>query len=475
MQPSAGVTVPMIPTPVRAARAPAAFLVAALALAALLALPAAALRAQAPPRPAAPAARGASPAAASLAADTAAVRAAVDRVAPAMIEIRHDLHQHPELGNREVRTAGIVADRLRALGLEVRTGIAHTGVVGVLRGGRPGMVVAVRADMDALPVTEETDLPFKSTVRTTYNGQDVGVMHACGHDEHTAILLGVATILSGMRERLPGTVLFVFQPAEEGVPQGEDGGARMMLAEGAFRDPHPSAVFALHTMAEMPVGQVGYTAGPTMAAAVEWRAVVRGRQAHGARPELSVDPIVTASQVVLALQTIHSRNVSPFAPSVLTVGIMRGGERLNIIPGEVQLEGTLRTYDAAVQDTIERRMREVFDGITRSAGASFTLEFGSTYPVVINDRALTARTLPSLERAVGKANVRELQPATVSEDFSYFANEVPGFYFRLGSTAPGTVSGDHHSPTFRADDSAIPVGIRAMTTVVLDYLGGGAR
>jgi amidohydrolase len=458
----------MTATPVRAPRAPFAVLAAALVAAALLALPATPLRAQA--RPAAPAR-----AVAAAGADSAAVNAAVDRVAPAMIEIRHDLHQHPELGNRETRTAGIVADRLRALGIEVRTGVAHTGVLGILRGGRPGPVVAVRADMDALPVTEATDLPFKSTVRTTYNGQDVGVMHACGHDEHTAILLGVAQILSGMRERLPGTVLFVFQPAEEGVPEGEDGGARMMLAEGAFRDPHPSAVFALHTMAEMPVGQVGFTAGPAMAAAVEWRAVVHGRQAHGARPELSVDPIVTASQVVLALQTIHSRNVSPFAPSVLTVGILRGGERLNIIPGEVRLEGTLRTYDAAVQDTIERRMREVFDGITRSAGATFTLEFGSTYPVVINDRALTARMLPSLQRAVGQANVHELAPATVSEDFSYFSNEVPGFYFRLGSTAPGTVSGDHHSPTFRADDSAIPVGIRAMTTVLLDYLGGTGR
>lgn len=408
-------------------------------------------------------------------ADTAAVAAAVTRVAPAMIEIRHDLHQHPELGNREVRTAGIVAERLRALGLEVRTGIAHTGVVGVLRGGRPGPVAAVRADMDALPVTEQTDLPFRSTVRTTYGGLEVGVMHACGHDLHTAIALGVATVLSGMKDRLPGTVLFVFQPAEEGVPPGEDGGARMMLAEGAFRDPRPSAVFGLHTMAEMPVGQLGWTAGPALAAAVEWRAVVRGRQAHGARPELSIDPIVTASQIVLALQTIHSRNVSPFAPSVLTVGIFRGGDRLNIIPGEVRLEGTLRTYDPAVQDTIQRRMREIFDGITRSAGARYDLQFGSTYPVTVNDRALTARMVPSLQRAVGAVNVHEIPPATVSEDFSYFANEVPGFYFRLGSTAPGTVSGDHHSPTFRADDSAIPVGMRAMTTVVLDYLGGGAR
>jgi amidohydrolase len=336
-------------------------------------------------------------------------------------------------------------------------------------------VVAVRADMDALPVTEATDLPFKSTVRTTYNGQDVGVMHACGHDEHTAILLGVATILAGMRERLPGTVLFVFQPAEEGPPAGEDGGARMMLAEGAFRDPRPSAVFGLHTMAEMPVGQLGWTPGPALASATSWHAVIRGRQAHGARPELSVDPIVTASQVVLALQTIRSRNTSPFAPTVLTVGMLHAGERENIIPGEARLAGTVRTYDAAVLQTIERRMREVFGGVTQAAGATFALDFDEAYPVTVNDTALTARMVPSLRRAVGAANVSQIAPATVSEDFSYFANDVPGFYFRLGVLKAGTVSGDHHSPTFLADDSAIPVGIRAMTTVVLDYLGGSTR
>jgi amidohydrolase len=461
----------MTPITVRVPRALAATLVAGAALAAV-AVPA---RAQA--RPAAPsrAAAAAPRAAAQAAADTAAVNAAAARVAPAMIEIRHDLHQHPELGNREVRTSGIVADRLRALGLEVRTGIAHTGVVGVLRGGRPGPVVAVRADMDALPVTEQTDLPFKSTVRTTYEGQEVGVMHACGHDLHTAIGLGVATILAGMKGRLPGTVVFIFQPAEEGPPAGEDGGAKMMLAEGAFRDPHPSAVFGLHTMAELPVGRIGWTSGPALASATSFHAVIRGRQAHGARPELSVDPVVTAAEVVLALQTIRSRNTSPFAPTVLTVAMLHSGERENIIPAEARLGGTIRTYDPAVLQTIERRMREVFDGITKSAGATFTLDFDEAYPVTVNDPALTARTVPSLRRAAGDANVSEIPPATVSEDFSYFAAAVPGFYFRLGSTAPGTVSGDHHSPTFRADDTAIPVGIRAMTTVVLDYLGAGGR
>jgi amidohydrolase len=446
---------------------PCRALVAALVV---LAQPAAALLAQAPPRPAAPARPAVAPGA-----DTAAVRAAVERVAPALIELRHDLHQHPELGNRETRTAGIVADRLRALGLEVRTGVAHTGVLGVLRGGRPGPVVAVRADMDALPVTEATDLPFRSTVRTTYNGQDVGVMHACGHDIHTAVLLGVAAALAPLRERLPGTVLFVFQPAEEGAPAGEEGGAQLMLAEGAFRDPRPSAVFGLHTNPEFPVGTFGYTPGAALASAATFTAVIRGRQAHGARPELSVDPIVTAAQVVLALQTIRSRNVSPFAPTVLTVGILRSGERANIIPGEAWLEGTIRTYDRAVEDTVKRRMREIFDGITRAAGATFTLDIGASLPVVVNDRALTARMVPSLERVAGVANVREYPPASVSEDFSYFANDVPGFYFWLGVLKPGTTSGPLHTPTYLGDDSAVPVGIRAMTTVVLDYLGGTGR
>ena len=421
-----------------------------------------AVRAPAQARPAAPAA-----------ADTAAVRAAVDRVAPAMLELRHDLHQHPELGNRETRTAGIVAERLRALGLEVRTGVAHTGVIGVLRGGRPGPVVAVRADMDALPVTEATDLTYKSTVRTTYNGQDVGVMHACGHDIHTAVLLGVASALAPLRDRLTGTVLFVFQPAEEGAPAGEEGGAQLMLAEGAFRDPRPSAVFGLHTNPELPVGTFGYTPGAALASAATFTAVIRGRQAHGARPELSVDPIVTAAQVVLALQTIRSRNVSPFAPTVLTVGILRSGERANIIPGEARMEGTIRTYDRAVEDTVKRRMREIFEGTTRAAGATFTLEIGASLPVVVNDRALTARMVPSLVRVAGAANVRELPPASVSEDFSYFANDVPGFYFWLGVLKPGTTSGPLHTPTYLGDDGAIPVGIRAMTTAVLDYLAAG--
>ncbi|MBI4541937.1 MAG: amidohydrolase [Gemmatimonadetes bacterium] len=400
---------------------------------------------------------------------------AVERFTPAAVELRHRIHQNPELGNREFRTAELVAAHLRELGMEVRTGVAHTGVIGILRGRRPGPVVAVRADMDALPVTEDTPYPFRSTVRTTYLGQEVGVSHACGHDVHVAVGLGVASALATIRERLPGTVLFVFQPAEEGPPPGERGGARLMLEEGAFASPRPSAVFGLHASAELEVGRVGYTPGPALAAATAWRATIRGRAAHGARPELAVDPIVLASQAVMALQTIRSRILSPFVPSVLTVGIIRGGERLNIIPAEVRLEGTIRTYEAAVLDTIERRMRDILDGTTRAGGGSFTLELDRAVPVTVNDRELAARMRPTLERVLGRENVHLLPPATVAEDFAYFATEVPGFYFRLGTVRPGTVSGDHHTPTFMADDSAIPVGIRVMAILLLDYLGGGAR
>ncbi len=398
------------------------------------------------------------------------VQRQVARITP----LRHHIHQYPELSNREFETAKLVAAHLRELGLEVRTGIAHTGVVGVLKGGKPGPVVAVRADMDALPVTEDTPYPFKSTVRTTYLGQEVGVSHACGHDIHVAVQLGVASVLAALRDEIPGTVLFVFQPAEEGPPAGEDGGAKMMLAEGVFADPRPTAVFGLHAFAHMDVGRVGYVSGPMLAAATSWRAVVRGRQAHGAAPHLSVDPIVMASQAVLAFQTIRSRTLSPLTPSVLTVGIFRGGQRTNIIPSEVELAGTIRMFDDAVGDTIETRMREILDGITRAGSGSFELEFDRGYPVTVNDPALSARMRPTLERLVGRENVLDIEPTTGAEDFSYFAREVPGFFYRLGTVKPGTVSGGHHTPTFMADDASIPIGMRVMTGLLLDYLAGGS-
>jgi amidohydrolase len=401
--------------------------------------------------------------------------AAVTRVTPEITEIRHRIHQNPELGNREFETARLVATRLRSLGLQVDTGIAHTGVVALLRGGRPGPVVAVRADMDALPVTEDTPYPWKSTKRGTYLGQEVGISHACGHDVHVAVALGVAQVLAGMRADLPGSVKFIFQPAEEGVPLGERGGAQLMVEQGVLEDPRPEAIFGLHAAAALPVGVIGYRAGPTLAAADHFRATIRGRQAHGAAPELAIDPVVMAAQAVLALQTIRSRTLSPLEPSVVTVGIIRGGTRFNIIPGEVQLEGTVRTFSAEAQNTVERRMREILAGITAAGGGSYALEYQRTYPVTINDTALTRRVVPSLERVAGKDNVREMPPWMPAEDFSYFANIVPGFYFRLGSVKPGTTSGDHHTPTFQADDSAIPVGIRVMTQVVLDYLRGSGR
>lgn len=412
-------------------------------------------------------------AAAPLQAQTGAspVAAAVARVTPAITEIRHRLHQNPELGNREVQTAALIAEQLRALGLEVRTQVAHTGVIGVLRGRRPGPVVAIRADMDALPVTEETNLPWKSTVRATYLGQTVGVAHACGHDVHMAVALGVAQVLAGMRERLPGTVLFIFQPAEEGAPPGERGGAELMLAEGAFRDPAPSAVFGLHTMAELETGTVGFTVGPAMASSASWRATITGQQAHGAMPHQAVDPIVMAAQVVTTLQTIRARNLSPFTPSVVTVGVIRGGERQNIIPGEVMMMGTIRGYSAPVMDSIRRRMDQIMDGVTRAHGGSYRLAVDSALPPVVNDTALARRMLPVLARAAGPDNLVTLEPASVAEDFSYFANTVPGFFFRLGSRPRGGTSGGHHTPNFVADDASIPIGIRAMSELLLAYLG----
>jgi len=399
---------------------------------------------------------------------------AVTRLVPEITEIRHRIHQNPELGNREIETARLVAQYLRRLGFAVDTGIAHTGVVAVLRGGRAGPVVAVRADMDALPVTESTDLPFRSTKRGTYLGQDVGISHACGHDIHVAVQLGVASVLAGMKNELPGTVKFIFQPAEEGPPPGERGGARLMVEEGVLENPRPSAVFGLHAAAALPVGKLGYTAGPALAASDHFQIVVKGRQSHGATPELSVDPVVIAAQVVTALQTIRSRNLSPLEPSVVTVGIIRGGTRFNIIPGEVDLQGTVRTFSAEAQNTVERRMREILAGITAAGGGTYELEYNRNVPMTVNDIALTRRMAPTLARAAGAENVLELPPWMPAEDFSYFANVVPGFYFRLGIVKPGTTSGDHHTPTFLADDSAIPVGIRAMANVLLDYLKGSA-
>ncbi len=406
-----------------------------------------------------------------VAAQDATVDTAVDEFLDQIIEMRHQIHQYPELGNREFQTAEMIADHLRALGFdEVTMNVAHTGVVGILRGGLPGDVVAVRADMDALPVTEDTPYPFKSTVRTEYGGQEVGVMHACGHDVHTAVQLGVASVLASMRDQIPGTVKFIFQPAEEGPPPGEEGGADLMVREGVMENPRPSAVFGLHTFSEMEVGTLGYTSGPALAAVDHFKIRIIGQQAHGAQPHTGIDPVVMASQAVMALQTIRSRNLSPLEPSVVTVGILRGGTRFNIIPNEVLMEGTVRTYNPDVRDAVERRMGEILAGVTQAGGGSFELDYDRGTPATINNVALTEQMAPTLAKIVGNDNVLVIEPTMGGEDFAYFANEVPGFFYRLGSVKPGTVSGGHHTPTFAADDASIPIGMRAMSNLLLDYL-----
>jgi len=393
------------------------------------------------------------------------------RIETPIVEIRHHIHQNPELSNREEKTAALVADYLRNLGLDVKTGVAKHGVVALLKGGRPGPVVAVRADMDALPVTEQPDLPFASKVRATYQGQEVGVMHACGHDVHTAVQLGVAAVLTALKADLPGTVKFIFQPAEEGPPPGEEGGASLMVKEGALDNPRPQAIFGLHAYSEMAVGEIGYSEGPALSAADTWEVKIVGRQAHGARPELSIDPVVTAAQFALALQTIRSRSLSGHEPGVVTIGMIHGGNRHNIIPAEVTLTGTIRTFRPEMSQLAETRLRAILKGVTESAGATGeVVRYERGAPATINDAALTRESVPALERLVGKEHVTRIPPSMASEDFSFFANVVPGFFYRLGQVKPGTTTGDHHTPTFRADDASVPVGIRAMSFLVADYL-----
>src|SRR5467141_1533046 len=386
---------------------------------------------------------------------------------------RRDIHAHPELSNRETRTADLVAQHLRSLGLEVRTGVAHTGVVGVLRGGRPGPVVGLRADMDGLPVTEEVDVPCASKVRATYNGQDVGVMHACGHDTHVAMLMGVAEVLAGMRGEIPGTVKFIFQRAEEGAPAGERGGAELMIEEGALDDPKPSAIFGLHVF-PYPTGEIRYRPGGTMAAADAFRIVVRGRQTHGALPWAGIDPIVVASQIVLGLQTITSRQVDlTTAPAVVTVGAINGGIRFNIIPDSVVMLGTIRTFDTAVRNDIHARVRRTAESIAQSAGATALVVIDTTTAVTYNDPALTESILHTLREVAGASHVALAPLITAAEDFSRYQQRIPGVFFFLGITPPGTdpsKAAPNHSPRFYVDEAALPVGVRALAHVAVDYL-----
>jgi amidohydrolase len=401
----------------------------------------------------------------------------VAAVMPKVVAWRRDIHQHPELSNREFRTSKLVADHLRLLGMEVRTEVAHTGVVGLLRGGRPGPVVALRADMDALPVTELVDLPFKSTARGEYNGVEVGVMHACGHDNHVAILMGVAELLAGMREQIPGTVKFIFQPAEEGAPAGERGGASLMIEQGVLENPAPGAIFGLHVWPE-PVGTITYRSGPLMAASDRLNIVVRGKQTHGAVPWGGVDPIVLSSQIVMALQTIPSRQVDVTnTPAIVTVGLIQGGTRFNIIPDSVVMQGTVRTFDEGIRADVKLRITRTVQSIAQSAGATATVDFGSDgNPVTYNDPALVAKMLPTLQGAAGADNVRIGPLSTPAEDFAHFQKRVPGFYYFLGIVPRGqdaATAPRNHSPSFFADEGALPVGVKSMTSLALQWLSGG--
>jgi len=400
------------------------------------------------------------------------IEARLPAVMPKVVAWRRDIHQHPELSFEETRTAALVAAHLRSLGIEVQAPVGKTGVVGILRGGKPGPVVALRADMDGLPVTELVDLPFKSTVRTQWQGQEVGVMHACGHDNHVAILMGAAEVLAGMKAQLPGTVKFLFQPAEEGL-----GGAQAMVDDGALLNPTPGAVFGLHVWPTR-VGSIGVRQGPIMAAAGNFTIIIKGRQTHGSQPWSGVDPIVVASQVVLGLQTIASRQVNvAYLPSVLTVGQIAGGNRSNIIPDSVVMVGTLRTFDDAMRADIAMRITRTAQDIARSAGATAIVRVDQGGLVTANDTSLTDRMLPTLRRAAGESGVQILNPVMGSEDFPVFTQKIPGIFFFLGVTPkdrdPATVP-VNHSPLFFADEGALITGVRAMTGLAVDYLAMGA-
>ena len=405
--------------------------------------------------------------------------AEIDRAAAAVeaqvIAWRRDLHEHPELGNREFRTAGIVAAHLQSLGFDaVRTGVAHTGVVGLLKGALPGPVVALRADMDALPVKEEVDLPFASKARAPWNGEEVGVMHACGHDCHVAILMGVATVLAGLRPTLRGSVKFIFQPAEEMPPEGEEGGAQLMIAEGALENPAPAAIFGLHVTSRLALGAIGYRPGPTMASSDKLKITVHGKQTHGAAPWLGVDPIVTAAQVILGLQTVISRGTDiAREPAVVTIGMIRGGVRENIIPDSVEMRGTIRAFDEEMRDEIHERVTTLAEAVSRGSRAGCTVCIAKNYPVTVNDPALTEAMVPTLDRVAGPGRLELVPKVTGAEDFSFFQRLIPGLFFFVGVTPPGIDPKNaysNHSPRFFADERALVLGVRSLAHLACDWL-----
>jgi len=413
-----------------------------------------------------------------------ALRARVDKAAetvlPKVVAWRRDLHAHPELGNREVRTSAFLAEQLRAMGFEVRTGVAKTGVVGLLRGGKPGPVVALRSDIDALPVTEDTGLSFASTARAEFNGREIGVMHACGHDFHMSMLLGAAEVLAGMKADLPGTVKIIFQPAEEGAPAGEEGGADLMVKEGVLDNPKVEAIFGLHVgITPLEAGSISFRPGGEMAAGDTISITVKGRQTHGALPSAGIDPIVVASQIVLGLQTIVSRQVNlATAPAVITIGMIEGGNRSNIIPDQVKMTGTVRTFDPAMRTQIHERIRRTAENIAAASGATaeVTIEIGNS--VTWNDPALTARMTASLKRvAVGTFDPNAPVTGT-AEDFSVYQQKVPGLFFFLGVAPKGSDPGTwaaNHSNRFSPDEAALITGVRALASVAVDFLAGAGR
>ncbi|GAB3511579.1 M20 family metallopeptidase [Pseudoxanthomonas daejeonensis] len=408
------------------------------------------------------------------------VATAAKQLQQQVIDWRRDFHQHPELSNREERTARVVAEELRRMGLEPKTGIAHHGVVAIIKGGKPGPKIALRADMDALPVAERTGLPFASKATGEYRGETVGVMHACGHDAHTGILLGVAKALVAMRDTLPGEVMLIFQPAEEGPPADEEGGASMMLAQGLFKDFKPEAVFGLHVFSTVPAGQIAVRSGPLMAASDRFSIKVVGRQTHGSRPWGGVDPIVAAADLVGTAQTIVSRRTDlAKLPAVVTFGAIKGGIRYNIIPDDVEMIGTIRTFDESMREKIFADLRNVSEHVAAAHGAKVEAKVPDSEgnPPTINDPALTAKMLPSLQAVVGADNVFEPPLQMGSEDFSLYGLKAPALFFFVGATAPGidpATAPGNHSPEFMLDEKSLDVGFRALLQVSLDYLHGTA-
>ncbi len=399
------------------------------------------------------------------------LKSANKSVSEKVIKWRRHLHQNPELSNREFETAKYVAKHLRSLGLEVQTGVAHTGVVAKLKGGKKGPLIALRADMDALPVKEQVDLPFASTQTTEYKGNTVGVMHACGHDNHVAILMAAAESLVKIKDQLAGDILFVFQPAEEGAPDGEEGGAELMLKEGLFKE-KPEAVFGLHVTSSLNTGQIGFREGPLMASADKFTITVKGRQTHGSRPWNGVDPIVASSQIIMATQTIASRQVDVTkAPSVVSFGAINGGVRNNIIPDQVEMVGTIRTFDQEMRADIKKRLAKTAEMVAESGGAEAHVHIDHGYPVTVNDVELTKTMTPTLAGVVGKENLITTPLITGAEDFSYYALETPGMFFFLGVTPNGqdaVTAPSNHSPHFFADEKALQLGVNAMTQLVVD-------